>query len=64
MREIKIVVPDINDMLPEEVVSHLIKAFREVLLAMRSFIDASLEKLDTAEELVKAKKEIKKIEID
>ncbi len=63
MREIKIVVPDARD-IPEEFVDHMLNAAREVLLALRSLIDTGLEKLDAAEELVKTKKEIKKIEID
>lgn len=64
MREIKIVIPDVEDVLPEEFLQHMLNATKEILLAMRSLIDSGLEKVEAIEELSKAKKEIKKIEIE
>ncbi len=64
MRVIKITVPDPDEVIPEEFVKHMLNATREVLLAFRSLIDAGLAKLDVAEDIMKARKEIKKIEIE
>ena len=64
LREIKILVPDIDDVLPEEALEHMFKATKEFLLALRTLIDATIDKLETVEEISKAKKDIKKIEIE
>ncbi len=64
MREIKIVLPDLEDLLPEEFVQHMLNATKEILLAVRSLIDSGLDKIEAVEEIAKAKKEIKKIEIE
>ena len=64
MREIRIVIPDPDDVVPEEFVIHMLNAAREFMLALRSLIDAGLERIDTAEEIVRAKREIRKIEIE
>jgi len=64
MREIKIVLPDLEDVVPEEFVEHMLNATKEVLLAMRTLIDSGLDKIEAVEEIAKAKKEIKKIEIE
>uniref|UniRef100_A0A7C3RD56 Uncharacterized protein n=1 Tax=Archaeoglobus fulgidus TaxID=2234 RepID=A0A7C3RD56_ARCFL len=64
MREIKIVLPDLEDLLPEEFVQHMLNATKEILLAARSLIDSGLDKIEAVEEIAKAKKEIKKIEIE
>ncbi len=64
MREIKIIVPEMDEILPEEFVVHMLNATRELLLAFRSLVDAGITKIDMAEDILKAKKEIKKIEIE
>ncbi|MBO8180610.1 MAG: hypothetical protein H0Z19_09085 [Archaeoglobus sp.] len=64
MREIKIVLPDLEDVVPEEFVEHMLNATKEILLAMRTLIDSGLDKIEAVEEIAKAKKEIKKIEIE
>jgi hypothetical protein len=48
MREIKISVPEelFSLLIPSQTKDHLIKARKEVLLAVRSLIDARLEALD------------------
>lgn len=54
----------IEDMtLPENAKSHLLAAEREILLAMRGFIDAAIKELDRIEKKPK-KDELKKIKID
>lgn len=64
MREVKIVVPDLEDVLPEEFVQHTLNASKEILLAIRTLIDSTLDKIEAMEEIAEAKKEIKKIEIE
>ena len=64
MKEIRIVLPDPDDVLPEEFVRHMAKAAKEVLLALKCLIEISIEKIETLEEDVKAAKDIKKIEIE
>ncbi|WP_456330102.1 hypothetical protein [Archaeoglobus sp.] len=64
MREIKIVLPDLEDVVPEEFMQHMLNATKEILLAMRTLIDSGLDKIEAVEEIAKAKKEIKKIEIE
>lgn len=60
----KIVVPDLGDVLPEEFVQHALNATKEILLAIRTLIDSTLDKIEAMEEIAEAKKEIKKIEIE
>jgi len=60
-KEIKIRIPTPNEVVPEEFKSHMLNAYKEVLLAMRSLIDESLKKIEELE--TKGKKEIKKIEV-
>ncbi len=64
MREIKIVLPDLEDVVPEEFMQHMLNATKEILLAMRTLTDSGLDKIEAVEEIAKAKKEIKKIEIE
>ncbi|AAB90006.1 MULTISPECIES: hypothetical protein [Archaeoglobus] len=64
MREIKIVLPELEDVVPEEFLEHMLKATKEILLAMRTLIDSGLDKIEAVEEITKAKKEIKKIEVE
>ncbi len=60
-KEIKIKVPTPNEVVPEEFKSHMLNAYKEFLLAMRSLIDESIKKIEEME--AKEKKEIKKIEV-
>ena len=62
-KEIKIRIPTPDEVVPEEFKGHMLNAYREFLLAMRSLIDESLKKLDELESKSKQKKEIKKIDI-
>ncbi len=64
MREVKIVLPLPDDVLPDEFVVHLLNATRELLLAFRSLIDAGVEKIDEVESSLKERREIQKIEIE
>ncbi len=57
-KEIKIRIPMPDEVLPEEFKSHMLNAYKEILLAMRSLIDEGIKKLEAKE-----KKEIKKIEV-
>lgn len=55
----------IEDMsLPEETKAHLLAAEREMLLAMKGFIDAAIKEIDRIEKKPKKKDELKKIEIE
>jgi hypothetical protein len=64
VKEIKIILPDPDDVLPEEFVKHMANAAKEVLLAFKCLIEAGIEKIEAMEESVKVAKEIKKIEIE
>lgn len=63
-REIRISIPEdiFSFFFPEKTVDHVFKAQKEVLLALRSLIDAKIEALDKRGEKTKAKR--KKIKID
>lgn len=60
-KEIKIKVPTPNEVVPDEFKSHMLNAYKEFLLAMRSLIDESIKKIEEME--AKEKKEIRKIEV-
>ena len=64
MREIKVVIPDFDEILPEDFVEHMSRAAKEFLLAMKSLVDAGIEKMEKVEKEVKAAKEVRKIEIE
>jgi hypothetical protein len=64
LREVKIILPELEDILPDEFVEHMLKATKEILLAVRTIIDSGLDKVEALEEVAKAKKDIKKIEIE
>ena len=66
-KEIKVKVPTPDEILPEDFRKHALKAYKELLLAMRSLIDDHVKKIDELEEMLSKKnekKEIKKIEIE
>lgn len=50
--------------LPAETKSHLLAAEKEMLLAMKGFIDAAIKELERIEKKPKKKDELKKIKID
>lgn len=55
----------IEDMtLPEETKKHLLAAEKEMLLAMKGFIDAAVKEIDRIEKKPKKKDELKKIKIE
>lgn len=62
-RDVKIKVPTMNDILPEEFREHMFEAYKEGLLAVRSLIDAQVEKIEKGE-AEKESKVVKKIEIE
>ncbi len=64
MREVKLVVPELEDVLSDEFVEHMLKATKEILLALRGLIDSGLDKVEAVEEIARARKEIKKVEIE
>lgn len=64
VKEVKISVPELEDILPEEFVDHILNATKEILLALRTLIDLGIDKIEAVEEIAKAKKEIKKTEIE
>ncbi len=55
MKEVKIKVPEIKDVIPEKAIEHIYNAYREILLAIREIITHNIEK---------SEKKIKKIEIE
>ena len=57
-KEIKIRIPTPDELVPEEFKSHVLNAYKELLLAMRSLIDEGIKKIEAKE-----KKEVKKIEV-
>ncbi len=60
-REVKIRIPTPDEVIPEEFKSHMLNAYKEFLLAMRSLIDEGLRRIEELE--AKEKKEIKKIDV-
>ncbi len=64
-REIRIVLPDelFNLFLPAETKKHLLRAKKEILLALRSLIDARIEALEKREEKGAEEKK-KKIDVE
>jgi hypothetical protein len=60
-REVKIKIPTPDDVLPDEFKKHMLQAYKESLLALKSLIEEHIKKI---EELSAEKKEIKKIEIE
>ncbi|MEM1578445.1 MAG: hypothetical protein QXN34_00910 [Archaeoglobaceae archaeon] len=61
-REVKISIPSFEDLFPPEFTEHALKAYKEFLIALRSLIDAQIDKIEEMEK--KEKKEIKKIEVE
>lgn len=58
MKEVKIRIPTIDDILPKGFMDHMANAYKELLLALRCLIDERIKKIDEMKE-----KKIKKIEI-
>lgn len=61
-REIRITLPGelFSILFPEKTIGHVIKAKKEMLFAVRSFIDARIEMLDKMERKASQKKETEK----
>ncbi len=55
MKEIKVKIPTLDDVLPREFKEHMANAYKEVLLAFRCLIDEKIKRID--------EKKLKKIEI-
>ena len=65
-REVKIKVPTLEEVMPEEFRKHMLNAYRELLLAFKSLVDEHVKKVEELQKRCegKGKKEIKKIEIE
>jgi hypothetical protein len=63
MREIKIRIPEPSDIFPESFSTHMLRAYKEFLLAFRELIDDRIKRIEELEK-EESKKEIKKIEIE
>ncbi len=61
-RVIRIRVPNPEEVLPEEFRVHVMNAYKELLLAVRSLIDEGIRRVEEMEKR-SGKKEVKKIEI-
>jgi hypothetical protein len=64
MREIRISIPEdlCHLVIPDKAVDHLIQAKKEMLLVLRSFIDARIEAIEKRD--VKKEQKKKKVKID
>ncbi len=62
-RDVKLKIPTMDDILPEEFREHMFEAYKESLLAFRSLIDAQVKKIEEGE-TEKESKVVKKIEIE
>ncbi|MFO7968216.1 MAG: hypothetical protein R6U44_11520 [Archaeoglobaceae archaeon] len=62
-RDVKLKIPTMDDILPEEFREHMFEAYKESLLAFRSLIDAQVKKIEKGE-TEKESKVVKKIEIE
>ena len=63
MKEIKIRIPEPSDLFPENFSMHMLRAYKEFLLAFRELIDDRIKRIEELER-EESKKEIKKIEIE
>jgi hypothetical protein len=64
-KEIKIKLPEIDEVLPEDVRKHLFQSYREFLMAFKRAIEFQIEKIDELEKkITPEKKEIKRINIE
>lgn len=62
-RDVKVKVPTMDDIMPQEFREHLMEAYKEGLLAFRSLIDAQVKRMEEGE-ADKESKVVKKIEIE
>lgn len=62
-RDVKVKIPTMDDVIPEEFREHLMEAYKEGLLALRSLIDSQVKRIEEGE-ADKENKVIKKIEIE
>jgi hypothetical protein len=63
-KEVRVRVPTPDDVLPSEFRKHILQAYKEFLLALRSLIDEHVKRVEEFESVIsEEKKEIKKINI-
>lgn len=62
-RDVKVKIPTMDDVFPEEFREHMFEAYKESLLAIRSLVDAQVKKIEKGKE-EKESKVVKKIEIE
>jgi hypothetical protein len=64
-KEIRIKLPEADEILPPDIRRHLFQSYREFLLALKKAIDFQIEKVDKLEEsLAPKKKEIKRVNVE
>ena len=63
MKEVKIRIPGPADLFPENFSTHLLRAYKEFLLAFRELIDDRIKRIEEIER-EEGKKKIKHIEIE
>ncbi|HID42688.1 MAG TPA: hypothetical protein EYP30_02760 [Archaeoglobaceae archaeon] len=62
-KQVKITVPTVDEILPEEFRKHMLQAYKECLLAFKSLIDEQVRKVEELES-GKERKVVKRIEIE
>lgn len=64
-KEIKIKLPELDEICPVEIRKHLFQSYREFLIAVKKAIDFQIERIDKLEEtLAPEKKEIKRVNVE
>ncbi len=64
-KEIKIKLPEIDEICPPDIRRHLFQSYREFLIALKKAIDFQIERLDELEErLTPERKEIKRVDVE
>lgn len=64
-KEIKIKLPDVDEICPAEIRRHLFQSYKEFLLALKKAIDFQIERVEKLEEsLAPEKKEIKRVNVE
>jgi len=63
MREIVIKIPEFKGIIPDEFKLHVLRAYKEFLLAFKSLVEKRIEKIEALEKELQEGKSIKKIEV-
>jgi len=63
MKEIVIKLPEFKDVVPKEFKLHMLRAYKEFLIAFKSIIEKRIEKIEKLEKELQEEKSIKKIEV-